>query len=151
MLSLIVISKWNEEKHISEIPFFVEDFKSCRKDDKEWTKIDIVNLTSCLSLGLSGHKSNYTTKDAIDQGLLAFPGPSLLVAVCAHRSYPSRDKTQLPSPLPFFWIWKPVTAMRVCAFIPSNFRGLLQRQKGNSLYLDSLFLSPSASPPPQRG
>lgn len=49
------------KKHISEIPFLVEDFKSYKKkekekDDKEGVKMNIVNLTSCLSLGRSGHE-----------------------------------------------------------------------------------------------
>ena len=137
-----------KKKHISEKPFLAEDFKSCKKDDEEWTKVNIVIHTSCLSFVLSGHKSNSATKVSLIRGAWLSSSRVLVVALWAHRSYPSSDKTQLFCPhSPIIWIWKPVIATKVCAFTPFNFRVWLHRQRGNAFYLGSLFLSPSAPPP----
>lgn len=99
--------KW-AKKHISEIPFLVEDFKSCKKKKKKKiTKMNIVNLTSCLSLGRSGHELSYTTKISLISDSWPFSA-SEFPLLCLHTDYTlAVAKLNFLGPhFPFIWIWK---------------------------------------------
>ena len=67
-----------------------------------------------------------------------------------YRSDPGCVRTLFVPPFPSFESRNLMIAVEVCAFIASDFRVLLQGQKGISLHLSPLFLSPLAPRPLQK-
>lgn len=88
--------------------FLVEDFKSCRKDNKEWAKMNIVNLTCCLSLGHSGHELIHTTKISLISDTWPFPASEFLLLLFIHTDHtPLVAKLNIFGPhFLFIWIYK---------------------------------------------
>lgn len=102
--------KWAKNT-FQKYPFLLRTLKAVKKkkekDDKEGTKMNIVNLTSCLNLGRSGHEWSYTAKislisDSWPVSASEFPLP------CLHTDYTlAVAKLNFLGPhFPFIWIWK---------------------------------------------
>jgi len=106
----------------------------------------VVSLPSWFRLGHCGHESICTTKIS----LIRDSWPPQPLSVSVYRSDPGHVRTLLVPPFPSFESRNLIISAKVCTFVTSDLRILLQGQKGISLCLSPLFFSPLAPRPLQK-